>query len=73
MAKKASTPTQADTAQAAKKQMKIWLATNEHAVVTTAASMAGRTVTEYMKAAVLKQAKEDAKLFLDVFDSLEDE
>ena len=73
MAKKASTPMQADTARTAQKQMKIWLATNEHAVVTTAASMAGKTVAEYMKAAVLKQAKQDAKLFMDVVDSLEDE
>ena len=73
MAKKASAPTQADSAQTTKKQMKIWLATNEHAVVTTAASMAGKTVAEYMKAAVLKQAKQDAKLFLGVVNSLEDE
>lgn len=73
MAKKASTPTQADTAQTAQKQMKIWLATNEHAVVTTAASMAGQTASAYMKAAVLKQAKQDAKLFLDVVKSIEDE
>lgn len=53
-----------------KKQMKVWLSTHEHAVVVTAAHMAGMNVTDYMKAAVLEKAKKDAKGFSSIIDSI---
>ena len=69
MAKKVTTKTsppqkkKTKTKKETKKQMKVWLSDPEHVVVVTAALMAGMNITDYMKAAVLENAKKDVKGF----------
>jgi len=53
-----------------KKQMKVFLSTEEHAVVTLAANMNGMNVGDYMKKAVIEQAKKDAKEMNKLIDSI---
>jgi uncharacterized protein (DUF1778 family) len=52
------------------KQMKVFLTTQEHAVVTAAANMKGMQVGDYMKQAVIDHAKKDAKEMNKIIDSL---
>jgi uncharacterized protein (DUF1778 family) len=52
------------------KQMKIFLTIQEHAVVTLAANMKGMQVGDYMKKAVIEQAKKDAKEMNKIIDSI---
>lgn len=52
------------------KQMKVFLSLPEHAVVTAAANMKGMQVGDYMKAAVIEQAKKDAREMSKIIDSL---
>ncbi|TWU15482.1 hypothetical protein [Allorhodopirellula heiligendammensis] len=52
------------------KQLKILLSINEHAVVTAAANMQGMQVGDYMKRAVIDQAKIDAKKMNAIIDAL---
>jgi len=70
MTKKVTTNKPNTEAAAGLKQMKVFLNTNEHAVVTTAARMAGATVSEYMKQAVLEKAKRDAKDIVALIDKV---
>ena len=51
------------------KQMKVFLTIQEHAVVTLAANMKGMNVGDYMKKAVIEQAKKDAKEMNKLIDS----
>ncbi|MGZ0174682.1 MAG: hypothetical protein ACKVHE_34715 [Planctomycetales bacterium] len=60
--KSASTP--------ATKQMKIFLSHREHAVVTLAANLKNMTVGDFMKSAVIEQAKKDAKAMNKIIDSI---
>lgn len=53
-----------------KKQMKVFLTFQEHAVVTAAANMRGMQVGSYMKEAVINQAKEDAKEMNKIIESI---
>jgi len=43
------------------KQMKVFLNQKEHAVVRAAANLKGMFIKDYMKQAVIDQAKKDAK------------
>ena len=52
------------------KQMKVFLTTPEHAVVTATANMKGMNVGDYMKQAVIEQAKKDAKEMNKIIDSI---
>ena len=52
------------------KQMKVFLNFEEHAVVTMAANMKGMNVGDYMKRAVIEQAKKEAKEMNKIIDSL---
>ena len=52
------------------KQMKVFLSTQEHAVVSVAANMKGMTIRDYMRKAVIEQAKRDAKDINKIIDSL---
>ncbi|WP_417746758.1 hypothetical protein [Rosistilla oblonga] len=52
------------------KQMKVFLSHQEHAVVTMAANMKGMNVGDYMKQAVINQAKKDAKEMNKIIDSI---
>lgn len=52
------------------KQMKVFLSTEEHAVVTLAANMKGMNVGDYMKRVVIEQAKKDAKEMNKLIDSI---
>ena len=52
------------------KQMKVFLTIQEHAVVTLAANMKGMNVGDYMKKAVIEQAKKDAKEMNKLIDSI---
>ena len=52
------------------KQMKIFLSITEHAVVTMAANIKGMNVGDYMKMAVIEQAKKDAKVMNKIIDSI---
>ena len=52
------------------KQMKVFLNPQEHAVVTAAANIKDMTVGDYMRQAVIDQAKKDAKAFTKIIDSL---
>ena len=54
----------------ATKQMKVFLTIQEHAVVTLAANMKGMHVGDYMKLAVIEQAKKDAKEMNKIIDSI---
>lgn len=53
-----------------KKQMKVFLSTEEHAVVTLAANLKGMNVGDYMKRLVIEQAKKDAKEMNKLIDSI---
>lgn len=53
-----------------KKQMKVFLSTEEHTVVTLAANLKGMNVGDYMKRAVIEQAKKDAKEMNKIIDSI---
>ena len=52
------------------KQMKLFLSHPEHAVVTLAANLKGQNVSDYMKRAVIEQAKKDAKVMNNIIDSI---
>jgi hypothetical protein len=52
------------------KQMKLFLSVQEHAVVTMAANIKRMKVGEYMKQAVIVQAKKDAKGMNKIIDSI---
>ena len=52
------------------KQMKLFLSHPEHAVVTMAANLKGQNVGDYMKRAVIEQAKKDAKEMNNIIDSI---
>lgn len=52
------------------KQMKVFLTIQEHTVVTAAANMKGMNVGDYMKLAVIEQAKKDAKEMNKIIDSI---
>ena len=52
------------------KQMKLFLSIQEHTVVTAAANMKGLNVGDYMKQAVINQAKKDAKEMNKIIDSI---
>jgi len=52
------------------KQMKLFLTIQEHTVVTAAANMKGMNVGDYMKLAVIEQAKKDAKEMNKIIDSI---
>ncbi|MGB4708540.1 MAG: hypothetical protein WBH28_08765 [Fuerstiella sp.] len=52
------------------KQMKLFLSIQEHTVVTAAANMKGLNVGDYMKQAVITQAKKDAKEMNKIIDSI---
>ena len=52
------------------KQMKLFLSHPEHAVVTMAANLKGQNVGDYMKRAVIEQAKKDAKEMDNIIDSI---
>jgi len=52
------------------KQMKVFLNHKEHAVVTMAANMKGMQVGDYMKQAVIAQAKKDVKGVSKIIDSI---
>ena len=52
------------------KQMKVFLSIQEHAVVTAAANMQGMQVGDFMKQAVIEQAKKDARKMNDIIDSI---
>ena len=52
------------------KQMKVFLNLQEHAVVTAAANMKGMHVRDYMKMAVIEQAKKDAKAMTRIIEDL---
>jgi len=52
------------------KQMKVFLSIQEHAVVTMAANIKGMNVGDYMKSAVIEQAKKDAKEMNKIIDSI---
>ena len=52
------------------KQMKVFLTIDEHTVVTAAANLRGMHVGEYMKKAILENAKEDAREMTRIIDSL---
>jgi uncharacterized protein (DUF1778 family) len=52
------------------KQMKIFLSNQEHAVVTLAANIRGMKVGDFMKMAVIEQAKKDAKEMNNIIDSI---
>lgn len=45
------------------KQMKLWLTVSEHTIVNMAAAMTGTSIKEYMRQAVIQQARKDAKGF----------
>ncbi len=52
------------------KQMKVFLSVQEHAVVTMAANMKAMHVGDYMKQAVIDQARKDAKEMNKIIDSI---
>ena len=68
MSKKTSSETTASTPPT--KQMKIFLSNQEHAVVTLAANIKNMNVGDYMKRAVIEQAKKDAKKMNEIIDSI---
>ncbi len=53
-----------------KKQMKVFLSPQEHAVVTAAAAIKSMQVGEYMKLTILEQAKKDAKAMAKLMNSI---
>ena len=53
-----------------KKQLKIFLTTKEHTVVTTAAKMQGLSTSDYMKQAVIEKAKIDAQALMQLIDEI---
>ena len=68
MSKRAPIKKSADKSQT--KQMKVFLTTQEHAVVTLAANIKNMNVGDYMKKAVIEQAKKDAKEMNKLIDSI---
>ncbi len=64
------TPNDKPTDKSQTKQMKVFLSNTEHAVVTMAANMKGMQVGDYMKKAVIEQAKKDAKDINRIIDSI---
>lgn len=52
------------------KQMKVFLSLQEHMVVRAAANLEGVFIKDYMKQAVLEQAKKDTKSFDKVIKSV---
>jgi len=67
MSKKKTTSSKAEEPL---KQMKVFLNPHEHAVVSAAANMKGMHLRDYMRQAVIDQAKKDAKAFTKIIDSL---
>jgi len=52
------------------KHLKLTLDIKEHSVVTTAARLQGITVAEYLKKTVIARAKQDAKEFSKVLETI---
>lgn len=52
------------------KQMKVFLSLKEHTVVRTAANLKGMLIRDYMKEAVIEQAKKDTKSFDKIIESV---
>ena len=52
------------------KQMKVFLNPQEHAVVTAAANLKGMFIRDYMRKAVIEQAKKDTKSFDKIIESV---
>ncbi|MDA1252794.1 MAG: hypothetical protein O2820_26685 [Planctomycetota bacterium] len=63
-------PNDKSTNKPATKQMKVFLTNQEHAVVTLAANIKGMNVGDYMKKAIIEQAKKDAKEMNKLIDSI---
>ncbi len=53
-----------------KKQMKVFLSPQEHAVVTAAAAMKSMNTGQYLKVTILEQAKKDARAMAKLIDSI---
>ena len=53
-----------------RKQMKVFLSTQEHAVVTAAANMRNMNVGDYMRKAIIEEAKKDAREMTRIIDSI---
>jgi uncharacterized protein (DUF1778 family) len=70
MKKKSAEVTPAEDTEPAKKQMKIYLTTQEHAVVSTAARIMGKNTADYIKEAVIQRAKIDAQAFAKMIDEI---
>ncbi|MDC0295619.1 hypothetical protein OAL35_02065 [bacterium] len=69
MSKKKTTSSKAED-NSHLKQMKVFLNPQEHAVVTAAANIKGMHLRDYMRQAVIDQAKKDAKAFTKIIDSI---
>lgn len=54
----------------AMKQLKVFLNTQEHTVVSTAARLQEMTMADYMKAAIIQKAKVDARAFAQMIDNM---
>ena len=63
-------PNDKSTNKPATKQMKVFLTNQEHAVVTLAANIKNLNVGDYMKKAIIEQAKKDAKEMNKLIDSI---
>lgn len=52
-------------------QMKVFMNHSEHAVITAGANLKKMSVADYMRAAILKQAKEDARELAAIIDTID--
>lgn len=68
--KKKHVATKEVTPEKAMKQLKVFLNTQEHAVVSTAAKMQGMTLADYMKTAIIQKAKIDARAFTQMIEDV---
>ena len=68
--KKKPVATKEVSPEKARKQLKVFLNTQEHAVVSTAAKMQGMTLAEYMKTAIIQKAKIDARAFAQMIEDV---
>jgi len=67
---KKKVPSNKSAHKPSRKQMKVFLTTEEHTVVTAAANLKNMNVGDYMKKAVIEQAKKDAKAMTRIIDSI---
>jgi len=51
-------------------QMKVFMDHDEHTVITAGANLKKMSVADYMRAAILKQAKEDARELAAIIDTI---